>query len=94
ANYLQLLWQYLRVPRFSPLTMTGENKSLMAFNLSFLFHRIDLLQEAIQNLMKWVAEGQIKAPAVRSYPFEKVADAHRDLESGATVGKLILSVTP
>ena len=94
ANYLQLLWQYLRVPRWSPLTMTGENKSLMAFNLSFLFHRKDLLQEAIQNLMKWVAEGQIKAPAVRSYPFEKVADAHRDLESGATVGKLILSVTP
>ena len=90
ANYLKLIWQYLRVPRWSPLNMTRENKSLMAFNLSFLFHRRELLQEAMQDLLKWVEEGKIKAPAVQPFPFEKVADAHRALESGATVGKLIL----
>jgi NADPH:quinone reductase-like Zn-dependent oxidoreductase len=91
ANYFKLLWQYFRVPRWSPLNMTRENKSLMAFNLSFLFHRKDLLQEAMQGLIKWVEEGKIKAPAVKTFPLEKVADAHRALESGATVGKLILT---
>ncbi len=90
ANYLKLIWQYARVPRFSPLNMTRENKSLMAFNLSFLFHRRDLLQAAMQDLITWVEEGKINAPAIKPYPFEKVADAHRALESGATVGKLIL----
>ena len=90
VNYLKLLWQYFRVPRWSPLNMTRENKSLIAFNLSFLFHRKDLLQEAMLDLLRWVEEGKIKAPAVTPYPFEKVADAHRALESGATVGKLIL----
>jgi NADPH:quinone reductase-like Zn-dependent oxidoreductase len=92
ANYLKLIWQYFKVPRWSPLTMTQENKSLIAFNLSFLFHRKDLLLEAMQNLIKWVEEGKIKAPAVQPFPFEKVADAHRALESGATVGKLILKI--
>jgi len=29
---------------------------------------------------------------VQSYPFEKVVDAHRALESGTTVGKLILKI--
>ena len=72
--------------------MTQENKSLIAFNLSFLFHRKDLLQESIQDLLRWVQEGKIKAPMVQSYPFEKVADAHRALESGTTVGKLILKI--
>ena len=72
--------------------MTQENKSLMAFNLSFLFHRMDLFQEAMRDLLKWVEEGKIKAPAVQSFPFEKVADAHRALESGTTVGKLILKI--
>ena len=91
-NYLQLAVQYFRVPRFNPLNMTNDNKSLMAFNLSFLFHRIDLLKEAMQDLLKWVEEGKIKAPAVQSFPFEKVADAHRTLESGTTVGKLILKI--
>jgi NADPH:quinone reductase-like Zn-dependent oxidoreductase len=44
----------------------------------------------MQDLIKWVEEGKIKAPAVQPFPLEKVADAHRALESGATVGKLIL----
>jgi len=90
ANYLKLFWQYLRVPRWSPLKMTQENKSLLAFNLSFLFHRMDLLQESMQDLLKWVGQGKISAPPVHSFAFEKVADAHRALESGTTVGKLIL----
>ncbi len=70
--------------------MTIDNKSLIAFNLSYLFHRMDLLKESMQDLMKWVAEGKIKAPALQSYPFDRVAEAHRALESGSTVGKLIL----
>jgi NADPH:quinone reductase-like Zn-dependent oxidoreductase len=93
ANYFKLLWQYFRVPRWNPLNMTAENKSLIAFNLSFLFHRKDLLQEAMQDLIKWVEEGQIKSPPVQPFPLEKAADAHRALESGTTVGKLILKST-
>ncbi len=93
-NYLKLLFQYFRVPRWSPLDMTQENKSLIAFNLSFLFHRMDLLQESMQDLLRWVEEGKIRAPAIQHFAFEKVADAHRALESGTTVGKLILRFNP
>jgi NADPH:quinone reductase-like Zn-dependent oxidoreductase len=89
-NYFKLAYEYIRVPRFSPLNLTNENKSLIAFNLSYLFHRKDLLRESMQDLIKWVEEGKIKAPPLKSYPFENVADAHRALESGKTVGKLIL----
>ena len=92
ANYFKLLWQYLRVPRWNPLNMTPENKCLIAFNLSFLFHRMDLLKESMQDLLKWVEEGKIKAPPMQEFSFEKVADAHRALESGTTVGKLILNL--
>ena len=90
ANYFKLIYEYLRVPRFNPLNMTNDNKSLIAFNLSYLFHRMDLLEEAMGDLLKWVEDGKIIAPALQEFPFEKVADAHRALESGKTVGKLIL----
>jgi NADPH:quinone reductase-like Zn-dependent oxidoreductase len=89
-NYFKLIYDYFRVPRFNPLNMTNDNKSLIAFNLSYLFHRMDLLKESMRDLMQWVAEGKIKAPPLKSFPFESVADAHRALESGQTVGKLIL----
>jgi len=58
--------------------------------LSFLFYRADLLAESMQDLLRWVEDGKIKAPTLQSFSFEKVADAHRALESGTTVGKLIL----
>lgn len=90
ANYFKLAFEYFRVPRFNPLNMTNENKSLIAFNLSYLFDRRDLLQEAMQNLLQWVEAEKIKAPPLHRFPFEKVADAHRAIESGGTVGKLIL----
>jgi NADPH:quinone reductase-like Zn-dependent oxidoreductase len=89
-NYFKLIYEYFRVPRFSPLNMTRDNKSLIAFNLSYLFYRMDLLKESMRDLMQWVAEGKIQAPALQAYPFVKVADAHRALESGKTVGKLII----
>ena len=89
-NYVKLAYGYLRIPKWNPLKMTNENKSLIAFNLSYLFDRIDLLTASMQDLMQWVAEGKIRAAPLQAYPFEKVADAHRALESGKTVGKLIL----
>jgi NADPH:quinone reductase-like Zn-dependent oxidoreductase len=90
ANYAKLAYEYFRIPKWNPLNMTNENKSLIAFNLSYLFDRMDLLKEAMQDLMQWVSEGKIRPAALQTFSFEKVADAHRALESGRTVGKLIL----
>ena len=44
----------------------------------------------MQDLIKWVEEGKIKAPPLQRFAFEQVSEAHQTLESGATVGKLIL----
>jgi NADPH:quinone reductase-like Zn-dependent oxidoreductase len=92
-NYFKIAYQFFRVPRFSPLNLTSENKSLIAFNLSYLFDRADLLEEAMRDLLRWVAEGKIKAPQVQPFAYDRVADAHQALESGKTVGKLILKFT-
>jgi NADPH:quinone reductase-like Zn-dependent oxidoreductase len=92
AKLAKLVTGYLRIPRWNPLNMTRDNKSIITFNLSYLFHRQDLLEEAMQNLIGWVEAGKIKAPPLRAFPFDEVAEAHRTLESGQTVGKLILTL--
>ena len=60
-NHLKLAWDYLRSPRFNPIHMTTENKSVLAFNLSFLFDRADILAEGSGALLRWVEEGAIRA---------------------------------
>ena len=81
---------WLRTPRFNPIAMTGDNRSVMAFNLSYLFDHTDRYQEAMDALLGWLAEGRLRAPPIRSLPLDRVAEAHAALESGTSVGKLVL----
>jgi NADPH:quinone reductase-like Zn-dependent oxidoreductase len=91
VRWLPLLLSYLRTPRFHPIRMVNDNRSVMAFNLSYLFAKQDLLKEAMGRLFAWLGEGRLAPPPVRAYPVGDVARAHRDLESGKTVGKLVLT---
>jgi NADPH:quinone reductase-like Zn-dependent oxidoreductase len=93
VNWPKLLVDYFRIPRFNPLDMTSDNKSVVGFNLSFLFGRKDLLKEAFDELLKWYGEGLIRIPKIKTYPLEEVGLAHKELESGKTVGKLVLTIT-
>ncbi|HWO26404.1 MAG TPA: medium chain dehydrogenase/reductase family protein [Kofleriaceae bacterium] len=89
-RWTKLALDWLRTPRFSPLEMTESSKSVMAFNLSYLFDRDDLMQEGVGELLRWVEDRSIVPPPVTTYPLAEVARAHADLESGRTVGKLVL----
>ena len=93
-NYLKAALGLLKMPRFNPLAMTTENKGVVAFNLSFLFGRTDLLHAAVNDLTTWMETGSIQVPKVRSFALADVAHAHRALESGETTGKLVLRTTP
>ena len=88
---LGLAWDYLRTPRFSPFDLTTKNRSVLGFNLSYLFDKRELIATGMQQILQWLDEGKIALPTVTHYAFESVADAHRDLESGQTVGKLVLT---
>ncbi len=89
-NRLRLAVDWLRTPRFSPFDLTTRNRSILGFNLSYLFDKPGMLREGMSQILHWLADGQLRLPAVRSYPFEAVAEAHRALESGQTTGKLVL----
>jgi NADPH:quinone reductase-like Zn-dependent oxidoreductase len=87
---LRLAWGWLRRPRFDPLDMINANKSVMGFNLSYLFHRRETVNRALTRLAELLDQGELRPPRVTTYPLDEVAHAHRDLESGTTVGKLVL----
>ncbi len=89
-RWVSLALDWLRTPRFDPLDMTTRNRSVLAFNLSFLFHRRDLLSEAMGRLLAAFEAGRLVPPPVTTHRLDAVADAHRALESGSTVGKLVL----
>ena len=90
-NKFRLAWDWLCTPRFSPFDMTTSNRSVLGFNLSFLFDKTAVLEVGLEQVLQWLEQGKLRPPTVTTYPFESVAEAHRDLESGQTVGKLVLT---
>lgn len=89
-NYPQLAWTFLKTPRFNPLDMTDKNKSLVTFNLSYLFDKKDMFTEAVMHMVKLIEAGEIEGPKTTVFDFEKVGEAHKALESGQTTGKIVL----
>jgi len=63
----------------------------MGFNISYLFERQDILGEGLDFIMSKLADKTFRPLPTTTYPFEDVAKAHQDIESGKTTGKLVLT---
>jgi NADPH2:quinone reductase len=44
------------------------------------------------DVLRWISAGKLKIRVYRTYPLAEAAQAHRDLESRKTIGKLLLAV--
>jgi len=91
-DWLKLARDWLRTPRFNPLQLTTDNRSVLAFNLSFVSQRADLLLPAMAGILRGFEEGWLRPPPVARYPLADVGRAHAAIESGRTLGKLVLEV--
>jgi NADPH2:quinone reductase len=60
-------------------------------SLDYVKTREELTQR-IDALFRWLIEGKLKVRIDHSYPLDQVAQAHIDLESRKTIGKLILKM--
>jgi synaptic vesicle membrane protein VAT-1 len=87
-NYVSLAWRYLRRPRLDPLAMITANRGLLAFNLIWLWEHADRLPAAYRELEQL----QPRPPHVGAVlPFERAPEALRLLQSGRTIGKVVLA---
>ncbi|MGH6848029.1 MAG: zinc-binding dehydrogenase [Methylocella sp.] len=89
---LAALVRYALLPRVSVLRLVNENKSVMAFNLSYLFDEVSLLDRIMRSLLTDFDQGRLVPPPTRCYPFEEAGLAHRDIQSGLSIGKCVLTM--
>jgi alcohol dehydrogenase len=77
------------MPRYQTLNLIESNKSLLGFNLIWLYDRVEIwrsMLNAIQGL-------HLQKPAVGArFPFSQLKKAVRTLQSGTTTGKVVVNV--
>ncbi len=88
-NYLKVIQKYLTRPKIDPLSLSDKNKSVMGFNLIYLWDKIELMQNILKDILKM----NLPKPLIGEvYQFTDLLAAVRKFQSGETVGKVIIII--
>ena len=90
-NYLKAAWRYLRRPRYDVMAMISSNRSVLAFNLIWLWEQKGKMQALLEEL-KTIP---LPPPHVgHRFAFDDAHTALALLRSGQSVGKVVLDAAP
>ena len=90
-NYLKAAWRYLRRPRYDVMEMISSNRSVLAFNLIWLWEQKGKMQALLEELQTI----PLPPPHVgHRFAFEDAHAALALLRSGQSVGKVVLEAIP
>jgi alcohol dehydrogenase len=88
-NWARLAWRYVRRPRLDPMRLIDTNRSVLGFNLIWLFDRADRLPDATAAALRLSAS----PPHVGSqFSFAEMPRALRTLQAGRTTGKVVVTI--
>lgn len=91
-SWLRMGFDLARMPRFDPMALTLDSKAVLGFNLSFFAEETELCATYLAQLEEWFSSGLLKGPPVRVFTLEETREAHLALQSGSTVGKMVVSL--
>ena len=90
-NLLKLISRFISMPRYQTLTLIESNKSILGFNLIWLYERYDLWAKLLNDIQ----ELRLPKPYVgQAFPFERLKEAVKIFQSGKTVGKVVVKIDP
>ena len=79
------------MPRFDPMELTLESRSVAGFNLSFFEKEHEMIEQYLDQLSTCLEQGKIVPSEVTVCPVEDVGKAHERIQSGQSRGKRVVS---
>ncbi len=88
-NYLQLIYRYLRRPKLDILKLIEQNRSVMGFNLIWLYEKVDKLRTLLDEIIQL----DLKKPYIgKVFNFDQLHSAIKHFQSGKTFGKVVIKI--
>ncbi len=86
-NYIKLALRFITMPRYQTLTLIESNKSILGFNLIWLYERVDLLKSMLHEIESL----NLQKPYIgKIFDFDHLIDAVKVFQSGNTIGKVVV----
>ena len=67
--------------------------TVLGFNLSFFADEHELVRKYFNQILEWIVEGKISVPASTVVDMKDISRAHELIQSGSTVGKIVMRVS-
>jgi NADPH:quinone reductase-like Zn-dependent oxidoreductase len=81
-----------QIPRFNPIKLMRESKSVIGLNMLALWDQTQALDEYVEPLQAWLAEGRIRPVVAKEFRLDDGAEAHRYVHERKNVGKVVLTL--
>jgi NADPH:quinone reductase-like Zn-dependent oxidoreductase len=81
-----------QTPRFNPLKLMRDSKSVIGLNMLALLDAKGTLEEYVEPLREWMESGSIEPVVAEAFPIERGAEAHRYMHERKNVGKVVLTL--
>jgi NADPH:quinone reductase-like Zn-dependent oxidoreductase len=90
-NLFWVMWQLLCMPRFHPVSLLNHNRTVTGVHLGHLWDQTAMLRQAMQTLLQFYQQGQIRPVIAQTFPLADAAAAHRCLQERRNIGKVLLT---
>mmetsp|Transcript_17101 Transcript_17101/g.24070 ORF Transcript_17101/g.24070 Transcript_17101/m.24070 type:complete len:455 (+) Transcript_17101:14-1378(+) len=92
-EWIRMAQKQSKMPQFDPMDLTVSNKSVLGFNLSFFADETEIVSDMFDQIVEWAETKQIRCPKVVEMPMNEIANAHDLIQSGKSVGKIVMNTS-
>jgi len=92
-EWFRMAGQMSKMPKFDAMEMGSENKGVLAFNLSFFAQEREMLSDLFDQVCTWLSQEKLVCARVTTFPMEQIAEAHELIQSGTSIGKIVMTTT-
>jgi NADPH:quinone reductase-like Zn-dependent oxidoreductase len=88
-------WRVLRswwaMKSFDPLSLINRNRGVFGLHIGHLWEERGQLRPLMDLIMTELSAGRLEPIVARTFPLERVADAHRFIQNRSNIGKVVLT---
>jgi NADPH:quinone reductase-like Zn-dependent oxidoreductase len=89
-SIINVVKQLVRIPRFSPLKLMDDNRTVAGCNMGHLWDEKELLRRQLDALVRFYERGEIRPHVHAIHSFDQAREAFDDLALGRNTGKVLL----
>jgi NADPH:quinone reductase-like Zn-dependent oxidoreductase len=90
-NWWKAFLAWRATPRFDPLSLINRNRGVFGLHVGHLWEERPQLTPLMQMLLGELRAGHLRPVVAKTFPLDRVADAHRFIQSRQNIGKVVLT---